>query len=357
MEQIILKEDSKMKSTKKHFTCAAIAAATLLSALHVCAETTTPRWGDVNADGKVGLEDAQTILLYYVQVGLGGTTGPEIDVSYADVNLDGAIDVSDAQLTLVKYVREMSGLTYLLPAENGGTAKVIAQKWAVYSAPTTSLEARLVDVIRPGESFEILQAASIQWYQVKLQSGDVGFIHVSKQEFENNFSLIIQEDTETTTTTETVTTTTATETATTTTATETTTTMTATETTTTMTATETTTTTMTATETTTTATENTTTTTETTSSATETTVTTEAPKPKELFSEGDTIVFQKTAWNVYDSELKGIIAWLRNGEELTIESAKNLHDDVQLYEISWIRDGKEMHGFIYNGEAGFFVKK
>jgi hypothetical protein len=331
-----------MKSTKKFIASAAMAAATLLSSLHVCAETTTPRWGDVNSDDVTELSDAQLILTYYVQVGLGGREAPEIDITYADVNLDGSVDVSDAQLVLIKYVREMSGLTYLLPAENSGTAKVIAQKWAVYSAPTTSLEARLVDVIRPGETFEILQAASIEWYQIKLQSGDVGFIHVSKAEFDKNFVWITDEEkvTETTTTT----TTTATET-TTTTMTETTTT-----------ATETTVTTMT--ETTTTATETTVTTTatETTTSQTETTVTTEAPKPKETFNEGDVIIFQKTAWNVYDSELKGIIGWLRNGEELTIKSVKTLHDDVQIFEIIWTRDEKEMHGFIYNGEVGFFVK-
>ena len=333
-----------MKSTTI-IASAAIAATTLLSSLHVCAETTTPRWGDVNADFVTDLSDAQLILTYYVQVGLGGREAPEIDITYADVNLDGSVDVSDAQLVLIKYVQEMSGLTYFLPAERGGTVTITAKKWYVYSAPSLSLESHVVDVVRPGESFQIQRAVSTEWFEVVLKDGETGYMFISKREMDTCMVFEPDTATETTTTTTTASETTTTATETTTTATETTTT-----------ATETTTTTTTASETTTTATETTTTATETTSQ-TETTVTTEAPKPKEMFSEGDVIVFQKTAWNVYDAELKGIIGWLRNGEELTIKSVKTLHDDVQLLEVVWVRDDEERQGFIYNGEAGFFVKK
>ena len=364
---------------------------------------TSPRWGDVNSDGVVTVEDAQEILQYYATVVLAGNQwSGDFDLQVADVDLQEGVSVEDAQLVLQKYVAEtLAAKTYLLPvefsAEQTEDSRVLCTKesgWYVWSEKSNSVSSHIIDVVREGELFEILQKdESTSWYKVKMSSEKIGYMNISSGEFSNYFVIYTRKNNTTEpanqTTTETTTTQETTTTAATTSASETTTseevsTESKAETTTTSAATTTTTkatteSTSTTPETTTTTvsttskeeTTTTTTTSETTVASTTTTVetttaaqTTTSPfeeVPLETFEKGDVIEFTMTAWKVYDDTYEKVIAWAPNGTRFTIKEVHDLKggdskENQQVYLVEFEKQGESRNGYIFNAPKGFFKK-
>ena len=80
--------------------------------------------GDFDADGAVGLEDAQSLLLYYTENVAGKT--PQISATQrrnGDTDQNGTLDVTDAMHILMHYTAGLAGESYPLPvSEENKTA-------------------------------------------------------------------------------------------------------------------------------------------------------------------------------------------------------------------------------------------
>ena len=73
--------------------------------------------GDFDADGIVGVEDAQLLLAYYTETLTGKAASlTATQRRNGDVNADTVIDVTDAMHILLHYTAELSGMDYPLPA-------------------------------------------------------------------------------------------------------------------------------------------------------------------------------------------------------------------------------------------------
>ena len=71
--------------------------------------SSVPTKGDINGDGVVGVDDAQTVLVDYVETKLTGLESSLTDLQKhaRDINGDQLIDVYDAQLIIEYYVYNM----------------------------------------------------------------------------------------------------------------------------------------------------------------------------------------------------------------------------------------------------------
>ena len=64
--------------------------------------------GDVNFDGKIGADDAQSALTAYTESIIGNETGlSDRQKKAADVNRDGVLGVEDAQFILLYYTENV----------------------------------------------------------------------------------------------------------------------------------------------------------------------------------------------------------------------------------------------------------
>ena len=65
--------------------------------------------GDTNGDFRVSVDDAQSVLLAYVQSVADERTIPAAEIPQADTNLDGVVDIADASNILRYYCRTLVG--------------------------------------------------------------------------------------------------------------------------------------------------------------------------------------------------------------------------------------------------------
>lgn len=371
-----------MKRTTAFLSAVVMIIGCLAMAISASAEGTTASfvWGDVNRDGTVSVEDAQQVLVRYVQEIAGNYKQTPGNWAAADVDNSGKVSVEDAQLILIKYVSvSVAGLNYFFPVESpiGYDEEVyLVKDFPVYRMPSVE-EEFLIGRVKSGTTIKIIQYMGKDWYRFESENFISSYLYVPQDVWRVDLMYSFDKksettETEETTTSEVATTTTSTTKATTTTTTSATTTATSksgaphttastvsttvksTTTTKTTTVKPETTTTSATTTTITTTTAVTTTVTTTTAKVTTTAITTtvpvetttaEARMPK--FKAGDVIEFTGTSWKFFDEITKdGSIKYLQSHDRFTILEAATIGEsDTYIVQL-----GERKYSFTVAGE-------
>lgn len=347
---------------------ASILASCTVLAFSTNAQMSTVRWGDIDEDGQVSLEDAMLALQRYTQEFAGNQVRLKGNWSVGDVNRDGYVDLIDAQEILKKYVCEnLSKSTYFFEVESPIAYEEVraTKEWNVY-LDSNNAYTNLIGKVKAGDTFKIKEYEGDGWYNFTNDHFNSAYINIPsyawKVDFfyaedysENQITTIAEETTTTTAETTTAETTTKETAKTTTTAT---TTNTTTKTTTTVMTTTKQATTVTATtiskETKATAQETATSTNKTTETSQTTTaagaVTTEPKTVREFFKKGDKVEFTATAWCLYDFNYARA-RYLSNSEQFTIIKA-----DAGVESDRYVIEIEDKQYIIYIGDTKFFNK-